>query len=202
MFLGPLDAMKPWNSRGIEGVHRFLQKAWRVFIGEDGKVNPNLTNEPESTELSKLLHETIKKVGEDIEALRFNTAISQMMIFVNALQKAPKVSVSTGLAFCQLLAPFAPHIGEELWSRLGGQGTAMEAAWPQFDPAKLVSDTVRLVFQVNGKHRADEQVPVGLPEAGAVELARAHPKVNPYLEGKNLVRVIYVPGRILNLVVS
>jgi len=206
MFLGPLEAMKPWNPRGIEGVHRFLQKVWRELIGADGAVNPKVAADGargvDAPETIRLLHETIKKVGEDIEGLRFNTAISQMMIFANALQKAPQVSRTTARTFLQLLAPFAPHFGEELWSRLGGSGSVMQAAWPQYDPAVLATSEVKLVFQVNGKHRGDALVPVGTTEAEAIEIARAHPKVAPHLDGKALKRVIFVPGKILNLVVG
>ncbi|MDB6170494.1 MAG: leucyl-tRNA synthetase [Verrucomicrobia bacterium] len=203
MFLGPLEAMKPWNPHGIEGVHRFLQKVWRECIGREGEVTDKIVDDPavDSPELTKLLHETIKKAGEDIENLRFNTAISQMMIFANALQKSPRVSRATMLAFLQVLAPFAPHLSEELWSRVGGKGSVLHAAWPVFDPAKLVTDTVKLVFQVNGKHRGDQLVPVGLAEADALKLAEANPKVVPHLRGK-MRRVIYVPGRILNIVVE
>jgi leucyl-tRNA synthetase len=203
MFLGPLEAMKPWNPRGIEGVHRFLQKVWRELIGADGGVNPKIsaaTAEP--AELTKLLHETIKKVGDDIEGLRFNTAISQMMIFANGMQKAAVVSPATARAFLQLLAPFSPHISEELWSRLGGSGSVMAAPWPAYDPAKLVTSEVKLVFQVNGKHRGDELVPVGTSQEAALEFARQNPKVAAQLEGKVVKRVIYVPGKILNIVVE
>jgi len=204
MFLGPLEAMKPWNPNGIEGVHRFLQKVWRECLDREGQVNPKIVADPQadSAELTKLLHETIKKVGEDIEGLRLNTAIAQMMIFANALQKSPSVSRATVLAFLQVLAPFAPHITEELWERLGGTGSILHAPWPAFDSAKLVADEVKLVFQVNGKHRGDQLVPVGLPEAEAVALAQANPKVAPHLTGKTVRRIIYVPGRILNIVVS
>ena len=141
-------------------------------------------------------------MGDDIEALRFNTAISQMMIFENALHKAPRVSRATALAFIQLLAPFAPHICEELWSRLGAPGLASEAPWPRFDPAKISAAEVRLVFQVNGKHRGDRLVPVGLPQEEAVALAKADAKVAAFLSGGTIVKVVYVQGRILNLVVS
>src|ERR1019366_5035812 len=138
MFLGPLEAMKPWNPRGIEGVHRFLQKVWRDCIGDDGRANPRIAVDGQDpAELQKLLHETIRKVGEDIEALRFNTAISQMMIFENALHKEATVGRATVLAFIQILAPFAPHFAEELWSRLGAPGLASEATWPTVDPEKI-----------------------------------------------------------------
>jgi leucyl-tRNA synthetase len=204
MFLGPLEAMKPWNPNGIEGVHRFLQKVWRECLDREGEINPKIVSDPQadSPELTKLLHETIKKVGDDIETLRLNTAISQMMIFSNALQKAPSASRTTVRSFLQVLAPFAPHLTEELWARLGGTGSILQAPWPKFDPAKLVSDAVKLVFQVNGKHRGDQLVPVGLSEADAIKLAQANPKLTPHLGGKALKRVIYVPGRILNMVVE
>jgi leucyl-tRNA synthetase len=206
MFLGPLEAMKPWNARNIEGVHRFLQKVWRELIGQDGQVSPKVAaagaTAAESVELTKALHETIKKVGDDIEGLRFNTAISQMMIFSNTLQKAPTVSRGTARAFVQVLAPFAPHIAEELWARLGGQGSVMAATWPTYDPAKLVVSEVKLVFQVNGKHRGDQSVPVGITQEAALELAKANPKVAPFLEGKTIKRVVYVPNKILNIVVE
>ena len=202
MFLGPLEAMKPWNPRGIEGVHRFLQKVWRECIGSDGAPNPKISSAAaDAPELEKLLHETIKKVGDDIEALRFNTAISQMMIFVNALQKSPQTNRSTVLTFLQLLAPFAPHLAEELWERLGEKPSIQSAPWPRFDPAKLVADKVALVVQINGKHRTELFVSADALQEEAVRLATEHPRVVPFLAGKNIQRIIYVPGRILNLVV-
>jgi len=203
MFLGPLEAMKPWNPRGIEGVHRFLQKAWRDFVGDDGRASPRIAADlRDSAELQKVLHETIRKVGDDIEALRFNTAISQMMILGNAMHKEPRVSRATALTFITLLAPFAPHIAEELWSRLGAPGLASDAPWPAFDPSRVSAAEVRLVFQVNGKHRGDRLVPVGLTQDQAVGLARADAKVSAFLANKTIAKVVYVPGRILNLVVS
>ena len=203
MFLGPLEAMKPWNPRGIEGVHRFLQKVWRDCVGEDGRAHPKVGDSvQDSNEILRLLHETIKKVGDDIDAMRFNTAISQMMILENALHKEPAVSRSTALAFIQVLAPFAPHFAEEVWSRLGAPGNASTAPWPKFDPARVSAAEVRIVFQVNGKHRGDLLVPLGLTQDRAVELARAHEKVAPFLAGKSIAKVVFVPNRILNLVVS
>jgi leucyl-tRNA synthetase len=203
MFLGPLEAMKPWNPRGIEGVFRFLNKVWREYVGEDGNPNPKISAAATDTpEIARLLHETIRKVGDDIEALRFNTSISQMMIFINAMQKVPSVSRGTALAFLQLLAPFAPHIAEELWARLGEAPSISHAPWPTYDPALLVVNQVKLVFQVNGKFRGDQLVPIGLPQAEAVEIARAHDRVRPFVEGRSVRKIVYVPGRILNLVMD
>ena len=203
MFLGPLEAMKPWNPRGIEGPHRFLQKVWRDCVGEDGRASPRIAADAQDPAgLQKLLHETIRKVGDDIDHLRFNTAISQMMIFENALHKESRVSRAAALAFLQLLAPFAPHFAEELWSRLGAPGLAADAPWPTFDPAKISAAEVRLVFQVNGKHRGDQLVPVGLSQEQAVLLARADARVSAFLANRTIGKVVYVPGRILNLVVA
>ena len=201
MFLGPLDAMKPWSMKQIEGVHRFLQKIWRECIANDGSVNSRIQAEAsESAEVTKLLHETIKKVGDDIESLRFNTAISQMMIFANALQKAPAIRRRTMLNLIQLLAPFAPHLAEELWERLGERSSVQDARWPSFDAATLTATEVKLVFQVNGKHRGDQLVRVGLLQEEALAIAEANPRVTPHLVGKTIRRVIFVPGKILNLV--
>jgi leucyl-tRNA synthetase len=191
----------------IEGVHRFLHKIWRECLSVDGDVSPKISHDnafADAPELTRLLHETIKKVGDDIEGMRFNTAISSMMIFANALQKAPQVSRTTVLAFLQLLAPFAPHLAEELWARLGGgnvKSSIQATPWPRFDPARLTVTEVKLVFQVNGKHRGDQLVATGLPQDAAVALAQANLRVAPFLEGKTIARVIYVPGKILNLVV-
>jgi leucyl-tRNA synthetase len=180
------------------------QKVWRECVAEDGARHPKLSEDgaADSADLLKLLHETIRKVTDDLDAMRFNTAISQMMIFINAVQKAEKVSVGTMRQFVQLLAPFAPHLGEELWARLGGSSTVMQAAWPQYDPARLVADELHVVVQVNGKRRGEVVLPVGADEARAVAAAQQEGSISAHLAGKTIRRVIYVPGKILNLVVG
>jgi leucyl-tRNA synthetase len=203
MFLGPLEATKPWSMQQIEGVHRFLQKVWRACLTAEGAISARISDDAgEPPELTRLFHQTIKKVGEDIEALRFNTAISQMMTFINELQKAPQVSRRTMLSFLQLLAPFAPHMAEELWARLGGPSSILLAPWPAFDPAQLATTEAKLVFQVNGRHRGDQMVPTGLAQEAALSLASKHPKVGPFLAGKIIKRVVYVPGKIINVVTA
>ncbi|HET7536250.1 MAG TPA: leucine--tRNA ligase [Candidatus Didemnitutus sp.] len=202
MFLGPLEAMKRWNPKGIEGVHRFLKKLWRECLDENGAVHPRVSDSATLTPATeKILHETIKKVGEDIDGLRYNTAISQLMILLNALQKEPALPRAVALDFLRLVAPLAPHIAEELWTRLGQTGLVAAAGWPKFDPAKLVADTITIVFQVNGKHRGDIQVAPSVTEADLVKLAYDHPKVAPHLAGKPLKRSIYVKGKLINLLV-
>jgi leucyl-tRNA synthetase len=202
MFLGPLEAMKPWNPKNIEGVHRFLRKVWRECINEEGTVSARIVESRAlSAEAEKILHETIKKVGEKIEGLEFNTAISDMMVLINALQKEPAIPRTVMLDFLRLLAPFAPHLADELWARLGQAGPIMSAGWPTFDAAKLVASTITIVFQVNGKHRGDAQVSPNVTEQELVKIALTHPKVGPHLAGKNLRKSIYVKGRLINLLV-
>ena len=202
MFLGPLEAMKPWNPKGIEGVHRFLKKVWRECLDPEGAVNPRIAPDAVLTpETEKLLHETIKKVGEDFEHLRFNTAISQLMILVNALQKEPKLPRAAILDLLRLLAPLAPHLAEELWARLGESDSVAAAGWPAFDPAKLVANTVKIVIQVNGKHRGDVQVEPTASEEVLLALALNHEKAGPHLAGQEIKRAIYVKGRLINYIV-
>jgi leucyl-tRNA synthetase len=194
--------MKPWNPQGIEGVHRFLRKVWRECLTEDGEPNPRIAaSAPLSDGTGKLLHETIKKVGDDIEGLRFNTAISQMMILLNALQKEPALPRAVMLDVLRLLAPFAPHIAEELWARLGQDGSIMSAGWPTFDPNKLVASTVKIIIQVNGKHRGEVTVGVDTPEPELLKLAAAEPKILPYVVDKPIKKTIYVKGRLINILV-
>lgn len=203
MFLGPLEAMKPWSTQGIEGVVRFLKRIWREYIDDSGNISSKIVDsDKESPDTERLLNETIKKVTEDIEALRFNTAISQMMIFLNHLAKVDTVTLKTARIFVQLLAPFAPHIGEELWARLGGQGSIVDVAWPKCDLEKLVQKEVILVVQVNGKMRGELGVSLEISKEDAIAFAKGHERVAPFLEGKEIVKEIYVPGKIVNFVVK
>jgi len=203
MFLGPLEAMKPWNPRGIEGVHRFLHRVWRLALGAEGEGNSKIKSDAqEPAALEKLLHETIKKVSEDIENLRFNTAISQMMVLSNAMQDASELRTSTVRTLAQLLAPFAPHLAEELWARLGGQGSVGTAPWPVADAAKLVATEQKIILQVNGKHRGEFFVPVGTLQDAAFRSAQEDPKLSTHFANRVIKRVVYVPGKILNIVVE
>ena len=202
MFLGPIEAMKPWSSQGIEGVHRFLKKVWREIAGEDG-LNPKVQDgHADSKETAKALNETIKKVTADIENLRFNTAISTMMIFSNHLQGLEAISKDAATAFVQLLAPFAPHIGEELFHRLGGSGSVTAAGWPQVDESALIEDEVKVVYQVNGKMRGQAMVAKAATQDEVLALAQQDEKVAAQLDGKTIRKVIYVPGKILNIVAN
>ena len=194
MFLGPLEAMKPWKESGIEGIARFLRKVWRLGVTAD----ENATAPDPETE--RVVHTTIRKVGEDYERLGFNTAISQMMICANQLAKAETPHRESVETLVRLLAPLAPHIAEELWERLGHSGGITAAGWPEYDPEKLRESTTKIIFQINGKYRGDAQLDPEIPEAEAIEAAKRDPKVSAHLEGKTIRREIYVPGKIVNIV--
>ncbi len=197
MFLGPLEAMKPWNPQGIEGVSRFLKRIWTLAMDSSKIVTTD-----ESAENLKMLHQTIKKVTEDYETLGFNTAISQMMICLNHFSKADSVAKATVESLLRLLAPLAPHISEDLWVKLGNEPGIIDAGWPAFEEKYLVEDTMKLMVQVNGKLRGDLEVAKDMEKGDILAAAKALEKVVPHLEGKNLVKEIYVPGRIVNLVVK
>lgn len=201
MFLGPLEAMKPWNTKGIEGIARFLRKAWRLVVAEDGTRQAKIgTTEQLDADTDRILHATIKKVSEDYEALGFNTAISQMMICVNQLGKADALTLDAVESLIKLLAPLAPHIAEELWLFLGHTGSIATAGWPVFDESKLKEDTIKIIFQVNGKYRGDAQLPADVCKDDAIATAKAHERISAHIDGKVIKREIYVPGKIVNIV--
>lgn len=203
MFMGPLEDMKPWSNKGIEGVNRFLRRTFREVVGDDGKLSVKIKDgTEENSDTEKLLHATIKKVSADIESMRFNTAISALMILLNQIQSSPSVNKNTLKAFVQMLAPFAPHLGEELWERLGEMGAVGEAKWPTYDESKLFSSMINIVVQINGKLRAELKLSADVDEAGALSAAKANEKVRSHIEGKTIKKVVFIKGRLLNLVVG
>lgn len=201
MFLGPLEAMKPWNTKGIEGIARFLRKAWRLIVGEDGEPQLGIgQSDALDPETERVLHATIKKVTEDYARLSFNTAISQMMICLNHLAKAEALPRAAVEDFIRLLAPLAPHLAEELWQRLGHAGSVVDGGWPEYDASKLVEASVKIIFQVNGKYRGDAQLPSDLTQDDALAAAKANERVQAFIEGKQIKKEIYVPGKLVNIV--
>lgn len=201
MFMGPLEEMKPWSTRGVEGVYRFLNRVWRLYVGENDRLDPAVKDVPVPEEFERLYHATAKKVGEDIEALRFNTAIAQMMIFVNELTKSDVRPRRILEPFVLLLSPFAPHIAEELWERLGHPGTLAYEPWPVFDESKIQEQTVEVVFQVNGKIRAKGSVTVDADEATLRQKALEEPNVRLHVDGKKILKEIVVRNKLVNFVV-
>lgn len=199
MFMGPLEAMKPWSTRGVEGVTRFLERVWRLMVDEDGRLSSAVVSTTPSLDHQRLLHQTIKKVTEDIEALRFNTAISQMMIFTNEMTKAQQRPRSVIEPFVLLLAPFAPHVAEELWSCLGHQPSVSQQPWPIFDPAMTVSERMTIPVQINGRLRAKIDAQADAAREDVERLARE--AVAEWLQGKEPKKVIYVEKKLINFVV-
>ncbi|MDE3056891.1 MAG: leucine--tRNA ligase [Bacteroidota bacterium] len=202
MFMGPLEEMKPWSKRGVEGVFRFLNRVWRLYVTEDGELDPAVKEMQVSSELEHVFHTTVKKVGDDIEELHFNTAISQMMILVNEVTKADIHPRQILEPFVLLLAPFAPHLAEELWSKLGHKESLAYEPWPQYDGLKLQKKSVEVVVQVGGKLRAKMSVAIDTPEESLKELALAEPNVQAHLNGKQIVKEIIVKNKLVNFVVK
>ena len=199
VFMGPLDVGAHWETSGVAGTRRFLDRAWRLVRGEATEVVDGAVDD---AELDRALHGAIAKVTDAVDSLRFNTAISEMMIFVNTASKAPRVGREQLDAFVRILAPFAPHVAEELWMHLGHEPSVSQADWPAVDPAKLVRDTLTIVVQVNGKVRGKVEIEKDAPREAILEAAKADPNVLQHIEGRTLRREIVVPGRLVNLVVG
>ena len=196
MFMGPLEVSKPWATTGLVGVYRFLDRIYRLF--EERAI----VDEEPSDELNRTLHKTIKKVTWDTNTLNFNTAISQMMVLVNELYKIdvlPKVVAET---LVKLLGPYVPHLAEELWERLGHNGSLSTAAWPQFVEELTVDNQIEMVFQINGKVRSKTTVPKGFGKDEVLAMAKRDEKLASWLEGKNIVKEIVVVDKLVNIVVK
>ena len=203
LFIGPLERAAPWSTDGMPGVFRFLQRVYRLFVDEEGERERvrELSGGAGSDAQQRLLARTIDRVSKDCEELAFNTAISHLMVFVRDIEKDGRIPLSIGEAFLRLLAPLAPHLCEELWARRGHAETIAYEPWPEADPALLVEDEVEIVVQVRGKVRAKLRVPADAEEAAVCELALAQPNVQKYLGDQTPKRVIYIPGRLVNVVI-
>ena len=200
MFMGPLDASIAWSENGLDGSRRFLDRVYRIFVDEEtGKVNDKVQDK-DNAELEVSYNFTVKKVSEDIEILGFNTAISQLMVFVNDCYKAEYIPRKYALGFIQLLAPFAPHLAEEMWEIYGNTESISYVPWPTFDESKLVSDTVEIVVQLMGKVKAKLDVKKDLTPAELEQIVLANEEVKELIEGKQVMKVIVVPGRLVNIV--
>jgi leucyl-tRNA synthetase len=200
MYLGPLEASKPWNPRDIAGLMRFLQRAWRLIVDEaTGSLTLTAADDPN---LEKALHRTIAKVQLDYERLAFNTAIAALIGFVNTATSAGGLSKSQAERFARLLAPLAPHIAEEFWQRLGHAETIAYAAWPTYDEALLRDDEVEVPVQIMGKVRHRLMVPADADGPAMEKLALADPKVQELLSGKTVRKVVTVPGKLINIVAN
>jgi leucyl-tRNA synthetase len=205
MFMGPLEAVKPWSMRGVEGVYRFLSRVWRLVVderAEDVRLNDTVQDVEPDRELLRALHRTIQRVTEDLEGMRFNTAIAAMMEFTNLLTPLtirPRKVLET---FILLLSPFAPHVAEELWSALGHRQSLAYEPWPIFDPELVKADEIEIPIQVNGKVRSRLTVPAGTSEDRLRELALADERIRAVIGDKKVVKVIVPRGQLVNIVVA
>ncbi len=200
MFMGPLERSKPWNTSGIEGVYRFLNRLWRHFVDDNGALI-ELSDAQPDTETLTMMHASIKKVGNDLEGLAFNTGISQLMVFSNHLRCLDIVPRSALECFLKLLNPFSPHIAEEMWQLLGHTEELAYKAWPEYDEQLLVKDLIKLAVQVNGKVRAQIEVELDADKDSILKLAHEQGSIQQHTEGKTIVKEIVVPNRIVNIVV-
>ena len=195
MFLGAFDQSTPWSQQGLKGCYKFIEKVWNlqnIVTDEDGY----------SEALSKSMHKTIKKVGDDFERMKFNTAIAAMMSFLNEVSKVGSITKGEYKTFITLLNPVAPHVTEELWEILGGEGLLSLQSWPQYDEAQTIDDEIEIVVQINGKIRDKMLVSAELDRNGLEEIALNSDRIKALTEGKTIVKVVAVPGKLVNVVVK
>jgi len=200
MFMGPIEADKPWSTGGLMGARRFLDRVWRLYFDKEDQLHDSLDSEPTEEQL-RLLHKTIAKVDLDTESLHFNTAISQMMTFVNEMNPMETRPRAILEPFCLVLAPYAPHLAEHLWQALGHQESLMWEPFPQVDEKWLQEDLIEVPVQINGKVRSKAKVPADISEEQIREQVLADPRVQEYTEGKEIIKFVWVPGRMVNFVV-
>ena len=196
MIMGPLEVSKPWSDAGVEGARRFLNRVWAFFTEPENIVDCDVPA------LDKIYHKSVKKVTDDFEKLAFNTAISQMMIFVNAVYKEGKCSIEYAEGFIKMLSCICPHIGEEIWSILGHNDTIAYESWPVYDESKTADDTVEVIVQINGKLKGKVNAPVDMDKEELLALAKTDEKVASAIEGKTVVKEIVIPNKIVNIVVK
>jgi leucyl-tRNA synthetase len=201
MFMGPLDASVAWSEKGLEGSRKFLDRVWRLYIDDNAVLRDRITTHNDG-KLTKVYHQTVKKVGEDINQLHFNTAISQLMIFVNEAYKAEALPVEYMTGFLQLLAPIAPFVSEELWERMGHKESISLATWPTYDEKELVEDEIEVIFQVNGKLKARVSVANGLSKDELEKVAFENEQIKSAIDGKTVRKVIAVPNKLVNIVAN
>ncbi len=194
MFMGPLEVSKPWSKNGVEGARKFVNRVWNFFTESE-----NITDDNDGS-LTKVYHKTVKKVTDDFEKLAFNTAISQMMIFVNEVYRIGKCPKEYAEGLIKMLSCITPHMGEEIWSILGHDDTIAFESWPTYDEAQLVEDTIEIVVQINGKIKAKLNIVPDSAQDEVLAMAFADERVKEAVEGKNIIKQIYVPNKLVNIV--
>ncbi|MFS0554551.1 leucine--tRNA ligase [Brevibacillus sp. 179-C9.3 HS] len=201
MFMGPLDASIAWSTKGLDGARRFLDRVYRLYVNDSGQLNEKIMDTSKVAGMERVYHQTVKKVTEDYEGLRFNTGISQLMVFVNDAYKAEVLPKKYMEDFVKMLSPIAPHLGEELWEKLGHSESLAYEAWPTYDEAKLVEDEVEIVLQINGKNKEKLLIASDSTKEQMEEMAKNNEMIKELIEGKTIVKVIAVPGKLVNIVI-
>ena len=199
MFMGPLEASKEWSTNGLDGSRRFLDRIWRLFVNEDGTLSSKIGGEPGGA-LEKVYHQTVKKVTEDFEGMRNNTAISQLMVFINEGYKVDSIPKEFVEGFMIMISPITPHLAEEIWEKLGHTESISYVAWPTYDESKLFDDTVEVAVQINGKVRTKINVAKDITKEDLEKVALEDENVKQWIDGKELKKVIAIPGRLVNIV--
>lgn len=204
MFLGPLWATKPWSTKGIEGVFRFLNRIWRLIIDENGSINSKIKDITPDKEQERIMHTAIMNITKDIEDMdmKFNTCVSELMIYVNELSKMEVIPRELIINLVKLLSPFAPHISEELWQKLGSTNTIAYEKWPDYDPSKIQRNKVVIVGQINGKVRTKIEAEADLPEDKLIELIKQDEKIKSYINGKQIIKQVAVKNKLVNIVIK
>jgi len=202
MFMGPIERPKPWSTKGLGGSHRFLNRIWRLYIADNGELNPNIKDEKSSEEFEKEFHKTVKIVGEHIEETRFNTAISQMMVFVNTGYKEKILNREIMTKFIQLVSPFAPHIAEELWEKMGIAENLTYSSWPVYNKLKLVEDTIEYPVMINGKMRSKVVVNADDDNDKIKEIVLNDSRIQKFIEGKKIFKFLVIPKKIVTVVIK
>ena len=201
MFLGPLEKAKPWSASGIQGSNRFIRRVWSMLVEENGNLSKKISDIEADNDLTRLIHQTIKKVTDDIEALRFNTAISQLMILVNEIKERDKYPKTAVEFLVLLMSPFTPHMCEELWEKLGYDDTLTYSNWPEYSEKLAEEELITIAVQINGKRRAEIEVAPGIDEESALALALEHENVKKYVDGNEIKKTVLVKDRLLSIVV-
>jgi leucyl-tRNA synthetase len=201
MFMGPIERPKPWSTQGLAGINRFLNRIWRLFIEEDGTLTDKITDDPASRQLTKVYHETVKILTEHIESSRFNTAISQLMVFINECYKEETLNRLYMNGFVKLLSPFAPHLAEELWEKMGNTDELTYSSWPEYEEKYLMEETVDYPVQINGKVRTVITVPKNISREDLEAIVFENDRVQKYMAGKSIRKFIVIPEKIITLVI-
>jgi len=202
MFMGPLDKGKPWSTSGLQGCSRFIKKLWGILVDDDGEISKNITNIESDKETNQLLHQMIKKVSENLDKLHFNTCVSEFMIFTNHIQKLDEINRELIKTFIILINPFIPHLAQELWELIDENNELSYEPWPIHDNQLTQLDYIKIAVQINGKRRSEIDISSNDSELEVITKAKNDDKISAFIEGKDIIKEIYVHQKIVNIVIK